>query len=100
MCGEEVNHPLHRTQAQRLIRRIVEEGRVVISTHARDQRMSERGITEDEIFHALRHGRVDDAELDTRNRWSYKVHAEEVGGAVNILSSKSLRITTVWREDD
>ena len=99
MCGEEVNHPLHRAQAQRLIRRIVEEGRVVVSTHARDQRMSERGITEDEIFHALRQGRVDDGKLDTSNRWSYKVHWEGVGGAVNILSSRSLRVTTVWRED-
>ncbi len=99
MRGEKLHHPLHRVHAQRLIRHIVHNGEVIISSHARDERMSERGVSEDEVFHALRFGFTDDAELDHRNRWSYKVHGEKVGGAVSIVSSTTLKVTTVWRED-
>lgn len=98
MAGEELNHPLHRAHAQRLIRRIAEEGRVNFSGHAR-QRMGERDVTEDEVLHALRHGHVDDGKPDARNRWSYQVHWEGVGAAINIVSESYLRVATAWRRD-
>ena len=90
-----IEHPLHRTVADRVIREIVARGTVRWTDHAL-RRLSERTLTTVDCVNALRAGTVDPAELENPT-WRYRVRAGGTTVVVVLRSERELTVITAWR---
>ena len=93
-----LDEPLHPLTVARLIRKIVADGSVQWSRHAR-QRLMERGLNEDACADVLRCGVVVDSRLEG-GTWRYRFHHGATTLVLAIKDAQTLTVVTVWREED
>lgn len=92
-----MNGPFTPVAARSLIRRILEEGRVVFSKHAR-QEMQNDELTAVDINNVLRAGIIDEPEYENGS-WRYKVWTLRITVVVALRSQAELVVVTTWRHD-
>ena len=66
-------------EALKLIRRIVREGKVILSKHAR-QRMQDRNVTAEDISFSIKNGIINtEPEIHIKTgRWNYRVEGKDI----------------------
>lgn len=89
-----MDEPLSNHDARRLIREILAAGSIRFTRHA-DERMSQRGISENEIKRAL-NGAVTGCDL-VEGSWRYRVQGNDVVVVILFRGSTILVIGTTWR---
>jgi hypothetical protein len=87
--------PFHPTQAQRLIRRILEAGTVDFSNHAFAE-MAKDALTAVDCTNVLRGGVVEPPEEDS-GTWRYRVRTARIYVVVAFRSEMQLVVVTAWR---
>ena len=92
--------PLSPVEARQLIRRILREpgGRVMFSRHARSERMTQRGITEDEVFSCLRRGHCGTNITFERGSWRYPIEIPSLTVVVAFNTVTMAIVITTWRK--
>ena len=92
--------------AQRIIREKAQASELVIITHHAEERMSERGITIDDVLTILRKGGVYVAPfLNERQAWQVEVERRMPGGrdavAITVVpqAGKLVVRTVMWRDE-
>ena len=89
---------LHENQAKKEILRLVREGDVGLTAHAKS-RMKERNLTTNDVLNVLRAGAVSRVELDEKSaQWRYTVATERMGVVV-VMSEANLTVITAWRNE-
>lgn len=81
-------------EALKLIRRIVQEGKVILSKHAR-QRMQERKVTVEDILFIVKNGIINtEPEIHIKTgRWTYRVEGKD-------LDERSIHLLVDIYEED
>ncbi len=81
-------------EALKLIRRIAQEGKVILSRHAQ-QRMQERNVTAEDISFSIKNGIINaEPEIHIKTgRWTYRVEGKDVNERVMSL------LIDVYEED-
>lgn len=68
-------------EAKKLAIYVLEHGEIIISDHAKYERMPERGYDDPDIYNILEKGKVSKPEWDEdRNRWNYRFTGEDLEG--------------------
>jgi hypothetical protein len=81
--------------ARKLIRRILQEGIVVYSEHAKRE-MQNDALTIVDCANVLRAGAVNEAEYE-HGAWRYQVQTQRICVVVQFESESELVIITTWR---
>jgi hypothetical protein len=81
--------------AQQLIRKILAEGSVSYSDHAKHE-MSKDNLTIPDCANVLRAGVVEEPEFE-RGSWRYRVRTQRMYVVVAFRSDTELSIITAWR---
>ena len=81
--------------AQKLIRKILKEGQVSWSMHAKEE-LANDSLTMVDCANVLRAGVVDEPEWENGS-WRYRVWTQKITVVVAFRSDTELRIVTVWR---
>ncbi len=91
--------PLGQVEARQLIRRILSspDGQVVFTRHALDERMPERGITEDEVYHCLRRGHCGSDITFDHGTWRYPIETASLTVVVAFDTETMAIVITTWR---
>ncbi len=81
--------------AQRLIRKILPEGQVSWSDHAKDE-ITKDTLSIPDCANVLRAGIVEEPEY-VRGSWRYRVRTQRIYVVVSFRSETELSIVTAWR---
>jgi hypothetical protein len=87
--------PLRPSEAKARLWEILETGRVDISPHAWRE-MQDDGMPLQDVFHVLRGGVVEPAELENQS-WRYRIRQGRRYAVVTFRSETWTVVVTVWR---
>lgn len=90
-----MDEPLDTTEAERLIRSILENGVVRFSGHAEDE-MENDELEKIDCKNVLRAGWVEPPEWENGS-WRYRVCSHKITVVVAFRSESQLVVVTVWR---
>ena len=90
-----MDEPLDRSVAKRLLRKILEHGKVAFSNHALRE-MAKDDLDTVDCTNVLRGGVVGSTELE-RNSWRYRVSTQRICVVVAFRSETELVVVTAWR---
>ena len=91
-----LEEPLEPERARRLIRGILEDGRVTFSGHSLEALADDDLSTVDSV-NVLRVGTVEPAEFE-KGCWRYRVRTRRMVVVSAFRSESEIRIVTAWRE--
>ena len=91
-----LEEPLEPDRARRLIRGILEDGRVTFSGHLLEALADDDLSTVDSV-NVLRVGTVEPAEFE-KGCWTYRVRTRRMVVVSAFRSESEIRIVTAWRE--
>lgn len=91
--------PLGPVEARQLVRRILKspDGRVLFTRHAKQERMKERGITEDEVFGCLARGFCGSNITHEKGSWRYPMETPGLVVVVAFDTETLALVITTWR---
>ena len=92
-----LHEPLAPDIATALIHRIVREGSVAISKHARTE-MAADNLTTVDCTNVMRCGAVSEAADLERRTWRYRIHTRRMCVVVAFRSEVELVVVTAWRK--
>ncbi len=95
MISTDLEEPLDPPDARKLIRRILESGRVVWTGHVK-QRMGEHNLTALDCVNVFRAGVVEPPEMERRS-WRYRVRGAHICLVAAFRSQNELVVITAWR---
>jgi hypothetical protein len=88
---------LSTSEARTLIRKILIDGEVLFTRHAKDE-MAEDDLDANDCRNVLRGGVVDPPELHGSGySWRYRVHTSKIWVVVTFASETRLFVVTAWR---
>jgi hypothetical protein len=90
-----MKEPLNPTDARQQIRRVLDDGVVLVSAHA-EQEMANDELTLPNCVAVLRGGWVEPAEFESGS-WRYRVRTARVVVVVAFPSDNELAVVTAWR---
>jgi hypothetical protein len=82
-------------QARKLLSRILREGAIAFSRHARDA-MEDDDLTEPDVVNTLRCGSIAEGEL-VKGTWRYRLETTRMDAVVAFRGDSEAIIVTVWR---
>jgi len=82
-------------QARKLLSRILREGAIAFSRHARDA-MEDDDLTEPDVVNTLRCGSTAERKL-VKGTWRYRLETTRMGAVVAFRGDSEAIIVTVWR---
>lgn len=91
-----LEEPLEPERARRLIRGILEDGRVTFPGHSLEALADDDLSTVDSV-NVLRAGTVEPAEFE-KGCWRYRVRTRRMVVVIAFRSESEIRIVTAWRE--
>lgn len=80
-----------------LVKRIVREGEIAWSGHARDE-MRKDNLDTGDCLNVLRAGAVREPPDFERGSWRYRVHTSRICVVVAFRSATELAVVTAWRK--
>ncbi len=95
--GLDVTKRLDALQARKLLSRILPQGAVGFSQHARDA-MEDDDLIEPDVVNILRCGVVSDQVDFERGSWRYRVETDSMCAVVVFQSASEVAVVTVWRK--
>ena len=91
--------PLDRSDARELIRSICDEGEVVLTRHAKEESLPNRGLDVVDVMNILRAGHVAATEWDsTHQSYKYTVATHHMEAVVVVVTETLLKVVTVYRK--
>lgn len=93
-----LDNPLSPPEAKKLLRQILQKGRVIFGKHAREE-MENDGLAEGDCMNVLRGGIIDPPELHgSSNSWRYRVHTMKIWVVITFVSETKTVVVTAWRK--
>ena len=93
--GSHMDEPLAPEAAKRLIRDILQNGRLIYSKHAKEE-MLEDDLTIVDCENVLRGGVVQPGEYEN-GTWRYRVETSKITVVIAFRSEQELVVVTTWR---
>jgi hypothetical protein len=90
-----MQEPLSPTDAKQALLRILEEGIIVFSKHAREE-MAKDDLDDQDALNVLRGGVVEPAEFENGS-YRYRVRTSRMYFVVAFRSDNEARVVTAWR---
>jgi len=91
-----LKEPLEPDRARRLIREVLQTGRVTFSGHSLDA-LADDDLSTVDAVNVLRAGTVDPAEFE-KECWRYRVRTPQMVVVITFRSESEIRVVTAWRE--
>jgi len=95
--GPDPTKRLDALEARKLLSRILLNGSVVFSRHAR-QEMEDDDLNEPDVVNILRAGMISDPPDLERGTWRYRVETERMCAVVSFIDRLEVVLVTVWRK--
>jgi uncharacterized protein DUF4258 len=83
--------------ARKRISRLLREGRITYSHHAREE-MEKDDLTEVDVTNVLRGGHITEPAENEKGTWRYRVHTHIIWVVVAFREETELVIVTAWRK--
>lgn len=83
--------------ARKRISRLLREGRITYSRHAREE-MEKDNLTEVDVTNVLRGGHLTEPAENEKGTWRYRVHTNIICVVVTFREEPELVIVTAWRK--
>jgi Domain of unknown function (DUF4258) len=95
--GTDPTKQLDALEARKLLSRILLNGAVVFSRHAR-QEMEADDLNEPDVVNILRAGMISDPPDLERGTWRFRVETDRMCAVVGFVARSEVVVVTVWRK--